>query len=80
MGPNQAVAVGPTQAVVPTVRSRGDDAPIVGTEIQIDKYRTPPESILHQDVVIWYGGPFGHALPGPHVSHIVGPELRPVNW
>jgi Cu2+-containing amine oxidase len=57
-----------------------DDAPIVGTEIQIDKYRTPPESIVNQDVVVWYGGHFTHAPLGPHVSHVVGPELRPVNW
>lgn len=57
-----------------------DDAPIVGTEIQIDKYRTPPESIVNEDVVVWYGGHFTHAPLGPHVSHIVGPELRPVNW
>jgi hypothetical protein len=57
-----------------------DDAPIIGTEIQIDKYRTPPESIVNQDVVLWYGGHFTHAPLGPHVSHVVGPELRPVNW
>jgi hypothetical protein len=57
-----------------------DDAPIVGTEIQIDKYRTSPESIINQDVVVWYGGHFTHAPLGPHVSHVVGPELRPVNW
>jgi hypothetical protein len=57
-----------------------DDAPIVGTEIQIDKYRTPPEPIVNQDVVVWYAGHFTHAPLGPHVSHIVGPELRPVNW
>ena len=57
-----------------------DDAPIVGTEIQIDKYRNPPEPIVNQDVVVWYAGHFTHAPLGPHVSHIVGPELRPVNW
>jgi hypothetical protein len=57
-----------------------DDAPIVSTEIGIDKYRTPPEPIVNQDVVVWYGGHFTHAPLGPHVSHIVGPELRPVNW
>ena len=57
-----------------------DDAPIVGTEIQIDKYRAPAESIVNQDVVVWYGGHFTHAPLGPHVSHVVGPELRPVNW
>ena len=50
------------------------------TEIQIDKYRTPPESIVGQDVVVWYCGHFTHAPLGPHVSHVVGPELRPVNW
>jgi hypothetical protein len=57
-----------------------DDAPIVGTEIQIDKYRTPPEPIVNQDVVVWYAGHFTHAPLGPHVSHVVGPELRPVGW
>ena len=57
-----------------------DDAPIVGTEIQIDKYRNPAEPIVNQDVVVWYAGHFTHAPLGPHVSHIVGPELRPVNW
>jgi hypothetical protein len=56
------------------------DAPIVGTEIQIDRYRTPPEPIVNQDVVVWYAGHFTHAPLGPHVSHVVGPELRPVNW
>jgi hypothetical protein len=57
-----------------------DDAPIVGTEIHIDKYRNPPEPIVNKDVVVWYAGHFTHAPLGPHVSHVVGPELRPVNW
>jgi hypothetical protein len=50
-----------------------DDSPIVGTEIQIDKYRTPPQPLTGQDVVVWYGGHFTHEPTGPHVSHIVGP-------
>jgi hypothetical protein len=56
-----------------------DDEPIVGTEIQIDKYRNG-ESILGQDVVAWYGAHFTHDVSGPHVDHIVGPAMRPHHW
>jgi len=65
------------------LRYRGteiDDAPIVGTEIQIDKYRNG-ESLAGQDVVVWYGGHFKHDVTGPEPpSHYVGPELRALNW
>lgn len=57
-----------------------DDYPIVSTEIQIDKYLNPPQSLINQDVVVWYGGHFTHDISGPHVSHVVGPDLRPHNW
>ncbi len=57
-----------------------DDYPRVGTEIQIDKYRNPPQSLTNRDVVVWYGGHFTHDPSGPHVSHVVGPDLKPHNW
>jgi hypothetical protein len=56
-----------------------DDAPIVGTEIQIDKYKNW-ESLVNQDVVVWYGAHFTHDVTGPHVDHIVGPDLVPQKW
>jgi hypothetical protein len=56
-----------------------DDEPRVGTEIQIDKYRNG-ESILGEDVVVWYGAHFTHDVGGPHVDHVVGPALRPHDW
>jgi hypothetical protein len=41
------------------------------------------EAINGADVVIWYGAHFTHDLaheaPG-HFGHIVGPDLKPVNW
>ena len=41
------------------------------------------ESIQNTDVVIWYGAHFTHDVqhesPGSH-GHIVGPDLKPVNW
>jgi Copper amine oxidase, enzyme domain len=41
------------------------------------------ESINGQDVVVWYGAHFSHDVqheePGSH-GHIVGPDLKPVNW
>lgn len=51
-------------------------------EAQLDNWLTG-EPILNQDVVIWYGAHFTHDLshetPGVH-GHIVGPDLKPVNW
>jgi hypothetical protein len=49
-------------------------------EIQIDKYLNPPQPLINQDVVVfWYGGHFTHAISGPHVSHVAGPDLKPHN-
>ena len=48
----------------------------------IDGFRNG-EAISNHDVVIWYAGHVTHdianELPGDF-GHIVGPELRPVNW
>ena len=40
------------------------------------------ESVLNQDVVVWYVAHFTHDVheEGEEVGHIVGPELRPVQW
>ena len=50
------------------------------------------ESLLNQDVVLWYSGHFAHHSDGEHLlspdrsgtvltgSHVVGPDLRPVRW
>jgi hypothetical protein len=41
------------------------------------------EAIHNHDVVVWYGGHFTHDVnhddPAQH-GHIVGPDLKPVNW
>jgi hypothetical protein len=51
-------------------------------EAQLDKF-VNGELLSRQDVVVWYGGHFvhepHHEEPGRH-GHLVGPELRPVNW
>jgi hypothetical protein len=51
-------------------------------EVNLDPW-VNGESIYDQDVVVWYGAHFTHDVqhepPGEH-GHIVGPELRPVNW
>jgi hypothetical protein len=56
-----------------------DDYPITSTAIEIDKYKNG-ESLASKDVVVWYGGHFTHDPVGPHVSHVVGPELKPHDW
>lgn len=51
------------------------------------------ESVFDQDVVIWYAGHFTHAHDGESLldpdhrypdtlsgDHVVGPDLRPINW
>jgi hypothetical protein len=50
------------------------------------------ESLINQDVVVWYAGHFGHNSDGETLlnadhsgtvtsgSHVLGPTLRPVNW
>ena len=65
-------------------RGQIDDEPLTGgTEIQIDKYLTR-ESILKQDVVVWYGAHFthdaGHEGAAAGHGHIVGPDLKPHDW
>jgi hypothetical protein len=41
------------------------------------------ESVLDQDVIVWYGAHFthdiGHHGPAQH-GHFVGPDLVPVKW
>jgi hypothetical protein len=51
------------------------------TQCRLDQYLTA-ESIDTTDLVVWYAGHFLHdqAHPDPHQGHIVGPELRPINW
>ncbi|MET7280795.1 hypothetical protein ABZS29_21330 [Kribbella sp. NPDC005582] len=51
------------------------------TRCRLDQYLTA-ESIDSTDVVVWYAGHFRHdeAHPSVHHGHIVGPELRPINW
>jgi hypothetical protein len=56
-----------------------DDQPATSTSIHIDKFKNG-EPIENEDVVVWYGAHFTHDVTGPHVSHIVGPELVPHNW
>jgi hypothetical protein len=41
------------------------------------------ESVLNQDVVLWYGAHFSHdigAEPPGHFGEWVGPDLVPVSW
>ena len=50
------------------------------------------ESLVNQDVVLWYSAHFAHHSDGEHLlnpdrsgvvltgSHVVGPDLRPVRW
>lgn len=51
-------------------------------EADIDRW-VNGEPIHDHDVVIWYGGHFTHDVnhdgPAQH-GHIVGPDLKPVNW
>ena len=42
------------------------------------------ESVAGQDIVVWYSAHFSHDVnedeENGHVSHIVGPSLRPIQW
>jgi hypothetical protein len=38
------------------------------------------ESVYKQDVVLWYAAHFTHDVHHEDADHVVGPELRPVNW
>jgi hypothetical protein len=51
------------------------------TQVKLDQYLTG-EPINGTDLVVWYAGHFRHDenAPAPHQGHIVGPELRPINW
>lgn len=51
------------------------------TQVQLHQYLTG-EPIFGTDVVVWYAGHFTHDehAHSPHQGHIIGPELRPVNW
>ena len=37
------------------------------------------ESVYNQDVVLWYAAHFTHDFAAG-IGHIVGPELKPINW
>lgn len=61
-----------------------------GTCINIDKFING-ESVVDQDIVVWYGAHFVHSdganLLDPNRSptilsnsHVVGPDIRPVRW
>jgi hypothetical protein len=56
-----------------------DDQPAPDTRIHIGKFNNH-EPLEMQDVVVWYGAHFTHDVQGPHVSHVVGPDLVPHNW
>ena len=51
------------------------------TSVKLDQFLNG-EAIDGTDVVVWYAGHFIHneEHPEPHQGHIVGPELRPINW
>ncbi len=51
-------------------------------EAEIDRW-VNGEAIANHDVVVWYGAHFTHDVnhDGPaRPEHIVGPDLKPVNW
>jgi len=62
-----------------------------GSCININKFINN-ESVINQDVVIWYGAHFSHANNGENLlsperdagvisgEHVVGPDIRPVRW
>jgi hypothetical protein len=56
-----------------------DDEPAPDTRIHIGKFKNG-EPVANEDVVVWYGAHFTHDVTGPHVSHVVGPDLVPRNW
>jgi hypothetical protein len=51
-------------------------------EAQLDSW-VNGEAVSDHDVVLWYGAHFTHDVahsgPAPH-GHVVGPDLKPVNW
>ncbi|MFZ3572805.1 hypothetical protein ACOKM5_38380 [Streptomyces sp. BH097] len=46
---------------------------------RLDTLRTPAESLLNTDVVLWYAAHFTHDAAHSH-GHILGPDLTPENW
>lgn len=57
-----------------------DDYPISATEAELDKL-VNHESLVDQDVVVWYAAHFTHDVQShSEVGHVVGPELVPINW
>lgn len=51
-------------------------------EAELDRF-VNGESIRNRDVVVWYGAHFTHDVahePAGTHGHIVGPQLKPVNW
>lgn len=59
-----------------------DDQPSASTEAELDKL-VNHESIVNQDVVVWYGAHFTHDVrrQGTHgPDHVVGPTLVSANW
>ncbi|MCS6303483.1 MAG: hypothetical protein H8K07_07445 [Nitrospira sp.] len=64
---------------------RGGDAQheIVAVDLVRRRVIHFEQAINDHDVVIWYGGHFTHDVnregPAQH-GHIVGPDLKPVNW
>ena len=56
-----------------------DDEPAPSTRIHIDTFKNG-ESIVGEDVVVWYGAHFTHDVLGPPVNHVVGPTLVPHAW
>ena len=55
-----------------------DDGGGWGTEIRVDNY-VNGESLVNEDIVIWYGTTFTHEDPYG-MTHVTGPSIIPVNW
>ncbi|WP_069886233.1 hypothetical protein [Streptomyces luteocolor] len=49
------------------------------TRARLDSLRTPAESLLNTDVVLWYAAHFTHDAAHSH-GHVLGPDLTPENW
>ncbi|HEX2181852.1 MAG TPA: hypothetical protein VHH10_06165, partial [Rubrobacteraceae bacterium] len=59
------------------------DEPQANAPIAINRF-VNGEDVSGQDVIVWYAAHFSHDVhedeENGHVSHIVGPTLRPVQW
>jgi hypothetical protein len=84
-GPSDGLADAYGRADLWALRYRGneidDGGPVGGTEAHMDNY-VGGESLVSQDVVLWYGAHFRHnvAEQGSSECHQVGPTLKPVQW